>query len=265
MSQQREKYKHAVHNVGGRATHTARITIGEFLRIALQEGSHREYPTLGFCGVSTFEEAEKIQQEGYIPPAGVVRMPPVMADNDSVYMERSVIGQFPDVAAYLRGEPESMFNMVFEPRPTPTIHLAIMMNVTIFVSAKDQQKHADAVYNCIRHLQAQGNQVTLTALFYNSFGSGVYEELQVEILRENQVLSAATLGARFHLSFYRVCWFSWANLHFGNCGGSRTPPEYVDAGKRLVIPSFEFMPVVDGKKQSVEAFVTDALKKRAAV
>jgi hypothetical protein len=265
-----EKYKHLKSKHGRVTLYSARISNAEFVKIALAEGSHREpIASATWNGVATHDEAIEIQRSGYIPPAGVVKLPAMQMDNENLYMERAVIGQFPDVAAYLRGEPESMYNMVFDTTPTPTIHLACMMNVTAGIRAESQQQHADAVYNCIRALQAQGNQVTLTALFFNNmsiFGGSErkVEELQVEIVSEGQVLSAATLGARFHLSYYRVAWFAWANFHFENTGGSIKPPAYVDAGKRLVIPSFEFMPEVGGKKQSVAEFVTAALRKKGA-
>jgi hypothetical protein len=256
-----EKYKHITEAMsdGYGLMHTAKLTPSEFLRIALQDGRHLQKPEsdTSFYGAASMAEAERIQKEGYIPPAGLVKMPVFTADTNTVYMERAVVGQFPDVAAYLRGEPESMYNMVFNPEPTPTVHLAAMMNVTGGISAAKQQKHSDEVYNCIRSLQNAGNQVTLTALFYNSF-QHKYETLQIEILNEGQVLSAATLGAKFHLSFYRCIWFSWATLHFSSCGCSKTPPAYVDGGKRLVIPSVEFMP----KGVSVSEFVTDALRKK---
>lgn len=257
-----EKHNHftAAQPDGYTKMYTAKVSTADFLRIAMQQGSHLQKPESDqrFYSVGSVAEAMKIQKEGYIPPAGLVKMPTFTADTDTVYMERAVVGQFPDVAAYLRGEPESMYNMVFDPQPTPTVHLAAMMNVTGGISAESQQKHADEVYNCIRALQNAGNQVTLTALFYNSFSGGKYESLQVEILKEGQVLSAATLGARFHLCFYRVCWFSWATLHFNSCGCSQRPPEYVDEGKRLVIPSVEFMP----KGQNVSEFVKEGLRKK---
>jgi len=251
-----------------------RVSIQEFTRIAFQEGDHREgVHNPSWYGVPTFEEAIRIQREGYIPQGKPVTLPPMQSDGDAIYMERAVVGQFPDPAAWLRGEPESMYNMVFDPRPTPTLHLAVMMNVLAGVSGEEQQAHADAVYACIRSLQNSGYQVTLTALFYNDMlHAGVYEELQVEILREGQVLSQAAIGARFHLSFYRVAWFSWSRLHFGNNGASRTPPKYVDGGTRLVIPSCQFMPDTGKRdprtgnriRQSVADFVAEALRNKTA-
>jgi hypothetical protein len=231
-------------NAAGYRIYSGKVSTAEFLRIALHKNlARQETPEKWWNGVDTIKEVHDIQHNGYIPPAGkLVKAPQFDTDTQSLYMERAVIGQFPDVAAYLRGEPESMLNMVFDPQPTPTIHLAAMMNVTGGVDGDTQQKHANDVYRCIRALQDAGNQVTLTALFYNIMKSDAVEELQVEILQEGQVLSQATLGARFHLCFYRVCWFNWAKHHFGGCGGSIRPAQFVDEGQRIVIPSSEFMP-----------------------
>jgi hypothetical protein len=244
-----------------KSLYRAKISTDEFLAIALNEGlGSFQTPRLRWNGVSSREEVFDIQQNGYIPKGKkAVKAPQFEGETDSLYMERAVVGQFPDVAAYLRGEPESMLNMVFDPQPTPTIHLAAMMNVTGGIDAEDQQKHADEVYRCIRALQNAGNQVTLTALFYNNMLSCI-EELQVEVLREGQVLSQATLGARFHLSFYRVCWFNWAVHHFGNCGGSIRPKQFVDNGQRIVIPSCEFMP----RGKSIMDIVQDGVKVQRA-
>jgi hypothetical protein len=279
MAASLEKIQHAVGKESGRVVKRARVSIQDFTRIAFQTGRHRDGVGLSgsisdksWYGVTSFDEAEAIQKNGYLPEGHAPVIPAQQGEDAMLYMERAVVGQFPDPAAWLRGEPESMYSMVFDPQPTPTIHLACMMNVTGGITGEDQQRHADSVFQVIRGLQNAGNQVTLTALFYNDMlAAGCYEELQVEILREGQVLSNAALGARFHLSFYRVGWFSWAQIHFSNCGGSRTPPAYVDNGTRLVIPSFEFMPKigVDPKtrltiRQSVQDFVTEALRKRAA-
>lgn len=269
-----EKIQHAVSREHGNTMHRAKVSIQDFTRIAFQHGEFRSGVGLydspagrKWYGVGTYEEAEAIQRNGYLPEGHIPALPVFQGEDSTLYMERAVVGQFPDPAAWLRGEPESMYNMVFDPQPTPTIHLACMMNVLGGVEGEEQQAHADEVFRVVRGLQNAGNQVTLTALFYNQFSQG-YEELQVEILREGQVLSSAAMGARFHLSFYRVAWFSWACLHFGSCGGSRTPPAYVDNGKRLVIPSCEFMPKVKVKgkeqRQGVQEFVTEALKKKAA-
>jgi len=259
MAVQKYQHEHTTTAEGG-FLYRAKISTAEFLAIALNEGlDNFETPDLKWNGVSTCQEVFDIQNNGYIPKGKkAVKAPQLAAYNESLYMERAVVGQFPDVAAYLRGEPESMLNMVFDPQPTPTINLACMMNVTAGVDAKTQQDHADEVYRCIRALQDAGNQVTLTALFYNTIGRGI-EELQVEILREGQVLSQATLGARFHLSFYRVCWFNWAYHHFCGWGGSIQPKQFVDNGKRIVIPSSQFM-----KGKGIMQVIEEGVKAQSA-
>lgn len=241
----------------------AKVTLREFLDIAGQtetDGVRGSY-SKSWCGVTTFAEAVDLQRKGYIPKGGVVKLPTPMDDLQQIYMERAMVGQIPDPDAWLRGEPEAMYNVVQMVEQQPAVHLAVMMNVLGGIDGDQQQKHADEVYRCIRHYQQQGYPVTLTALFYNDMlMAGCHELLQVELCREGQVISPATLGSAFHLSFYRVLWFNWAYIHYDNCGGSRTPPEYVDNGTRIVIPSCQFLP----PRTSVAEYVADRVKKRRA-
>ena len=215
---------------------SAVVTDMEFRDIAY--GNRNEsVGDLNWDGATSWEHAQRIQDEGFIPPAGALKIAAVASDENDIYMQHAQVGAVPDVAAYLMGVPECMIEMVHTAEAKPTIRLSCQLNVTAGIRATDQQSHAMEMYKAVRALQAAGYQVTLHGLFYNMM-YGCIECLEVELLREGQVLSQATMGAKFHISYYRCGWFSWANTHYNCCGGSINPPQWID--NRMVIPSVEF-------------------------
>ena len=215
----------------------------------------KTYITMGFTGVSTWNEAMQLQRQGYIPKGGFdldISVSPTIENRDTFVMD--YCGIFPDVAVYLSGEPMNMVNYVNKEAEVKVLKLAIQCNCNGMTEASEMIQHSEEVFHAVRWAQSKGYQVELVALLYNHMGNAT-ETFTINLMKQGDVLSASRIAAAIHVSLFRCMWFTWAYATYKNAGSSMIPPSIIDGYH--VIPSTEFK-----RGKSVTEIVSNILQKQ---
>lgn len=158
-----------------------------------------------FMGVDNFDEALKIATEGYIPEGGFDSSVS-LAESNSIEASLDVHGSVVDVGLYLTGEPECMWEFQQVPS-TKFIDLAINLGNPGRIEARDLFKYAAKVYALILNLKAKNVECNLRGIFKTTMGGGI--TVSVDIHKQGQIFSPATLSAALHPSFLRALFIGW--------------------------------------------------------
>lgn len=158
-----------------------------------------------FMGVANFDEALKIASEGYIPEGGFDSSVS-LAESNTIDAMLDVHGSVVDVGLYLSGEPECIWE--FQQVPTTKfVDLAINLGNPARTDAKDLFKYAAKVYALIMNLKAKNVECNLRGMFKTTMGGGI--TVAVDIHKQGQVFSPATLSSALHPSFLRSLFLGW--------------------------------------------------------
>lgn len=115
-------------------------------------------------GGDTFEQVMGYLTDGWVtdrPPLDVVPMD----DNGGTSQSLDVEGAYPDVAAYLSGDPECMMQYSPSPAPAKFIDLCVNLGVGHTISASDLYSRGKAVLSLVDALESQGARVKLSVEF----------------------------------------------------------------------------------------------------
>jgi hypothetical protein len=200
-----------------------------------------------FRGVSSFNEALRIASEGYIPEGGFDSDTSI-AEKLSIEALLDVSGSVVDVGLFLSGEPECIWE--FQQVPTTKfIDLAINLGNAGRVEAKDLFAYAAKVYSLILSLKAKNIECNLRGLFKTSMGGGT--TVSVDIHKQGQVFSPATLSAALHPSFLRSLFIGWCqgrdDYEWG-CGSVLAPS--ANEGE-IMLPSVQNIGSVDEIEEKI--------------
>lgn len=201
----------------------------------------------GFMGVDNFNEALKIATEGYIPEGGFDSSVSI-AESNSIEAALDVHGSVVDVGLYLTGEPECMWEFQQVPS-TKFIDLAINLGNPGRIEARDLFKYAAKVYALILNLKAKNVECNLRGIFRTTMGGGI--EVSIDIHKQGQIFSPATLSAALHPSFLRALFIGWCqgrdDYEIG-CGSALEPSA---RDGEILLPSVKDIGSVDDIEEKI--------------
>lgn len=152
-----------------------------------------------WSGADSFEAAQQIMREGYVPKGGF-NSEIAIAEQQTITAMLDVSGSVVDVGMFLTGEPECMWE--FQTAPT-TRFADIVINLAnpALTEARDLFAYADKVYALVMRLKTQNIECNITGVLNTDMGDGY--NIEVEIHRQGQVFSPATISAALHPSMLR--------------------------------------------------------------
>jgi hypothetical protein len=165
-----------------------------------------------FCGVSSFQEAQQLLQDGYEP--NVEELKRELSQFTGTVVEKSkrkttYVGYRPNVPAAIQGLPKSMYNT--EKRKTRVKVVNVVYDMTCACSTSTQQilKAGAKVISILQKLEAKGFRVNLFAAQSYSDSDGA-DALLVKIKGANQPFNLKRMSfPLMHPAFFRVIGFDW--------------------------------------------------------
>lgn len=168
-------------------------------------------------GIVNIKEFTEYVNKGYLPAVESLNISAQTSEGSKHLFAPSVCGQFGDVAKYLNGEPECMFD--FEPQEINNYLIINISGVTPgYMQAKDIQAKCKAVFNAVNELELKNTRckIYLTVCTVDRVSRKEDKNVDVQILvkdfEDNFIPSyhGLILG---HLTTIRGLIYSFISLH----------------------------------------------------
>lgn len=196
------------------------LTFGEVIAIAegcakgtipRAPGSARESVTggAGFCGTANMDEALKLAREGWRVGAEAIRDVDGLCagvDNAPTF-GHDVAGIFPDMGAFMAGEPEHMFAPMADEEPMRRIRIVIPAAYPCSVKQSAIQEYGKALAALIRSIEATGVAVSL-ATVHKVLAGGRVVILPVVLRDYGDTLDLDRVAFAGHPSYLRRIMFA---------------------------------------------------------
>jgi hypothetical protein len=200
-----------------------------------------------FMGVENFAEAIKIAHEGYIPEGGFDSEASI-SESSSIEALLDVSGSVVDVGLFLSGEPECIWEFQQVPS-TKFVDLAINLGNPGRIEAKQLFAYAAKVYSLILSLKQKNVECNLRGIFKTTMGGGI--TVSVDIHKQGQIFSPATLSSSLHPSFLRALFIGWCqgrdDFEWG-CGSVLEPSP---RDGEILLPSVKDIGSVDAIEERI--------------
>ncbi|MFN7609931.1 MAG: hypothetical protein ACK5QX_03180 [bacterium] len=178
-------------------------------------GDHYDPDWIG--GITNINDYTDFTNKGYLPAVEELNISAQTNEGNKHLFSSSVCGQFGDVAKYLNGEPECMFD--FEPQEVNNYLTINISGVTPgYMQAKDIQAKCKAVFNAVNELELKNTRckIYLTVCTLDRKSRKEDKNVDVQILvkdfEDNFIPSyhGLILG---HLTTIRGLIYSFISLH----------------------------------------------------